>query len=61
MEIKRDIYLQRLIDREWNGMVKVVTGIRRCGKTYLLFRLFKICYHFLPFATMAEKITVFLL
>ncbi len=51
MEIKRDIYLQRLIDREWNGMVKVVTGIRRCGKTYLLFRLFKIStifYHLLP-------------
>ena len=41
MEIKRDIYLQRLIDREWNGMVKVVTGIRRCGKSYLLFKLFK--------------------
>ncbi len=41
MEIKRDIYLQRLIDREWNGAVKVVTGIRRCGKSYLLFKLFK--------------------
>ncbi len=51
MEIKRDIYLQRLIDREWNGMVKAVTGIRRCGKSYLLFRLFKfatIFYHLLP-------------
>lgn len=40
MEIKRDRYLNRLIDRMHNGMVKVVTGIRRCGKTYLLFSLF---------------------
>ena len=40
MEIKRDRYLNRLIDRMHNGMVKVVTGIRRCGKTYLLFELF---------------------
>ena len=40
MEIKRDRYLNRLIDRMHNGMVKVVTGIRRCGKTYLLFNLF---------------------
>lgn len=40
MEIKRDLYLQRLIRRMNNGMIKVVTGIRRCGKTYLLFRLF---------------------
>ena len=39
--IKRDVYLQRLIDRQENGMIKVVTGIRRCGKSYLLFRLFK--------------------
>lgn len=40
MEIRRDRYLNRLIDRMHNGMVKVVTGIRRCGKTYLLFNLF---------------------
>lgn len=40
MDIKRDIYLQRLIDRKHNGLVKVITGIRRCGKTYLLFTLF---------------------
>lgn len=40
MEIRRDMYLNRLIDRMNNGMIKVVTGIRRCGKTYLLFNLF---------------------
>ena len=40
MEIKRNRYLERLISRMNNGMIKVVTGIRRCGKTYLLFRLF---------------------
>ncbi len=40
MEIKRDIYLDRLIRREKNGLIKVVTGIRRCGKSYLLFNLF---------------------
>lgn len=38
--IKRDIYLNRLIERKENGLIKVVTGIRRCGKSYLLFRLF---------------------
>lgn len=40
MKINRDKYLKRLIDRKNNGMVKVITGIRRCGKTYLLFDLF---------------------
>ena len=40
MEIKRNRYLERLISRMNNGMIKVVTGIRRCGKTYLLFHLF---------------------
>ena len=40
MEIKRNRYLERLINRMNNGMIKVVTGIRRCGKTYLLFHLF---------------------
>lgn len=41
MEIKRDKYLDRLISRERNGMTKVITGMRRCGKSYLLFKLFK--------------------
>ena len=40
MEIKRDLYLNRLIARMHNGMIKVVTGVRRCGKSYLLFNLF---------------------
>lgn len=40
MEIKRDIYLNRLIDRRESGSVKVITGIRHCGKSYLLFNLF---------------------
>lgn len=40
MEIKRSIYLDRLIRREKNGLIKVVTGVRRCGKSYLLFNLF---------------------
>ena len=40
MEIKRDLYLNRLIRSMHNGMIKVVTGIRRCGKSYLLFNLF---------------------
>lgn len=41
MEIKRDIYLERLIRKKKNGMIKVITGIRRCGKSYLLFDLFR--------------------
>ncbi|MBR4753362.1 MAG: ATP-binding protein [Thermoguttaceae bacterium] len=40
MEIKRDVYLNRLIRREKNGLIKIVTGVRRCGKSYLLFNLF---------------------
>ena len=40
MEIQRDVYLQRLIQRRENGMIKVITGIRRCGKSYLLFSLY---------------------
>ncbi|MGM9525517.1 MAG: ATP-binding protein [Peptococcaceae bacterium] len=39
-QIKRDLYLNRLIERRENGMIKVITGIRRCGKSYLLFRLY---------------------
>lgn len=41
MEIKRNIYLNKLISKKHNGLIKVVTGIRRCGKSYLLFKLFK--------------------
>lgn len=41
MEIKRDNYLNELKIRRDNGMIKVITGIRRCGKSYLLFVLFK--------------------
>ena len=40
MEIKRDIHLRKLIESKDNGMIKIVTGIRRCGKSYLLFNLF---------------------
>lgn len=39
-EIKRDTYLQRLIDKEQNGLIKIITGIRRCGKSYILNNLF---------------------
>ena len=38
--IKRDEYLKRIIDRKENGLIKVITGIRRCGKSFLLFNLF---------------------
>ena len=41
IEIKRDAYLQRLIKRMGNGRAKVITGIRRCGKSYLLFTMFR--------------------
>lgn len=41
MEIIRDRYLNKLLDRKENGLVKIVTGIRRCGKSYLLFHLYK--------------------
>lgn len=41
MKIKRDLYLNKLISKKHNGLIKVVTGIRRCGKSYLLFELFK--------------------
>lgn len=40
MVIKRDRYLKMLIDRKDNGLIKVITGIRRCGKSFLLFELF---------------------
>lgn len=38
--IKRDEYLKRIIDRKENGLIKVITGIRRCGKSFLLFNIF---------------------
>lgn len=41
MEIKRDFYLNKLIGHKKNGMVKIITGVRRCGKSYLLLKLFK--------------------
>ncbi len=41
MEIKRDRYLNKLISFMWDGQVKVITGIRRCGKSYLLRKLFR--------------------
>ena len=44
MEIKRDRYLQQLIESRQDGFIKVVTGIRRCGKSYLLNVLF---YHYI--------------
>ena len=40
MVIRRDRYLERLISKQNNGMIKVITGIRRCGKSYLLFNIF---------------------
>lgn len=40
MRIQRDVYLKRLINRKQNGFVKVITGIRRCGKSYLLNNIF---------------------
>lgn len=41
MEIQRDSYIEKLIIRKHNNMIKIITGIRRCGKSYLLFNLFK--------------------
>lgn len=41
MVIQRDIYLNKIISKKHNGLIKVVTGVRRCGKSYLLFHLFK--------------------
>lgn len=41
IEIKRQTYLSEIIKRKQNGLVKVITGIRRCGKSYLLNTLFK--------------------
>ena len=41
MVIKRDRHLNLLISKKHNGLIKVITGMRRCGKSYLLFNLFK--------------------
>ena len=47
MEIRRDRYLQQLIDYMWDGQIKVITGIRRCGKSFLLNTLFRKYLEFL--------------
>ena len=52
MRINRDVYLNRLIKRRNNGLIKIITGIRRCGKSYLLFNLF---YDYLINSGVAEK------
>lgn len=41
MEVARNIYLEELIRKEGNGMIKIITGVRRCGKSYLLRTIFK--------------------
>ena len=41
MEIKRNYYLDKLIESKWNGYIKIITGLRRCGKSYLLFNLYR--------------------
>jgi predicted AAA+ superfamily ATPase len=41
MKIDRPKYLHKLIGKKENGLVKVITGVRRCGKSYLLFNLYK--------------------
>ena len=40
MDIKRDAYLERLLRSRHNGLIKVISGIRRCGKSYLLNNIF---------------------
>ncbi len=57
MEIRRDFYLNKLISRKNNGLVKVITGIRRCGKSYLLNNLFY--HHLLESGVDAEHIIRF--
>ena len=44
MEIKRDLYLNKLTSLKHNGLIKVITGIRRCGKSYLLNDIFIITF-----------------
>src|SRR5690554_3563795 len=50
-EIARSIYVKRLSDRRENGLVKVITGLRRVGKSYLLFKLY---YDFLMTSGVAD-------
>ena len=57
MEIKRDRYLNQLISYMWDGQVKVITGIRRCGKSYLLRTLFR--QYLLEHGITAEQILSF--
>lgn len=45
MYFERKAYLKELISAEGNGMIKIITGIRRCGKSFLLFNIF--CKHLL--------------
>ena len=57
MEIRRDFYLEKLIKRKHNGLIKVITGIRRCGKSYLLNNLFY--QHLLDAGVQADHIVRF--
>lgn len=57
MEIKRDRYLNQLISYMWDGQVKIITGIRRCGKSYLLRTLFR--QHLLTQGVKEEQILSF--
>ena len=41
MIIKREQYIEALLNKRWNGKVKIITGIRRCGKSFLLSTLYK--------------------
>ena len=41
MEIRRDVYLEKLKAYKWNGQIKIITGVRRCGKSYLLNTIFR--------------------
>ena len=58
MKIKRDIYLNGLIARKHNGFIKVITGIRGCGKSYLLNNLF---YDHLLFDDVEKVLVSFLM
>ena len=55
--IKRDFYLQKIIRNMWNGEVKVITGIRRCGKSVLLFELFLFHRIITLYYRLIEKLT----
>lgn len=57
MEIKRDFYLNKLIEKKWNKRIKIITGLRRVGKSYLLFNLFK--NHLLKEKVLEDQIITF--